>query len=125
MGKPYASFVGSPVIDGDRVYLAGERLVCLDWATGKLVWGGGSYGYGGACIVTSDAKLIVWSNLGRAALVSGARESPNEYWHLAFIAHVFDGAEAWPHPVLAEGRLYCKDRKGKLKRLSQKAGSSS
>jgi hypothetical protein len=122
--QPHYSFVGSPVIDGDRIYMAGERLVCLDWETGKLVWSGGSYGYGGACIVTADDKLIVWSNLGRVALVASARESPAKYKQLARITHVVDGAESWPPPVLACGRLYCKDRTGKLKCFAQNRSAS-
>jgi outer membrane protein assembly factor BamB len=112
--QPYSSFVGSPVIDGDSVYMACERLLCLDWDTGKLVWEGGSFGYGGACIVTGDGKVIVWSNLGKVTLVDGARESPTVFKPLARIARVVESGQAWPHPVLAGHRLYCKDRKGRL-----------
>jgi outer membrane protein assembly factor BamB len=35
--QPYASFIGSPVIDGDQIYMANERLLCLDWDTGRLI----------------------------------------------------------------------------------------
>jgi outer membrane protein assembly factor BamB len=122
--QPYASFVGSPVIDGDRVYMACERLLCLDWETGELVWSGGVYGYGGACLVTADNKLIVWSNLSHVTLVASARELPREYKQLARIHRVFGSAEAWPHAALANGRLYLKDRSGKLKCLSTDQGSS-
>ncbi len=117
--QPYASYVGSPVIDGDYVYLANERLVCLDWATGKMVWVGGVFGNGGACIVTGDGKLIVWSNLGKVSLAASARESPGKYQQLARISRVFEADDAWPHPVLANGRLYLKSRQGKLKCLSR------
>ena len=113
--QPYSSYVGSPVTDGDCVYMAGERLLCLDWETGKMVWGGGSYGYGGECIVTKDNKLIVWSNLGSATLVAGARESAQQYRQLARIHRVIGSSDAWPLPSFANGRLYCKDRLGKLK----------
>lgn len=116
--QPYTSFVGSPVIDGNYVYMACEQLLCLDWETGGLVWRGGSYGYGGACIVTGDGKLIVWSNLGLVTLVASARESPGGYKELATMPRVFDTDDAWPHPVLANGRLYCRDRSGRLKCLN-------
>lgn len=116
--QPYASFAGSPVIDGDRVYMACERLLCPDWETGRLVWKGGSCGCGGTCLLMTDGKLIVWSRVGCLTLAAGARESPNEYRPLALIPHVLDGAEVWPHPALADGRLYLKDRKGKLKCFS-------
>lgn len=113
--QPYASHVGSPVVDGDYVYMAGERLTCLDWKTGRLLWEGGAYGYGGACIATVDDKLIVWSDRGLATLVESARQSPDSYRRLARHAHLFSESQAWPHPVIAEGLLYCKDRQGNLK----------
>lgn len=113
--RPYASHVGSPVIDGNRVYMAGERLMCLDWTTGKLVWQGGAYGYGGACLVTGDHRLIVWSDRGLATLVESAQRSPTEYRQLARLAHLFSSPQAWPHPLIAGGRFYCKDRQGNLK----------
>ncbi|HEV3259723.1 MAG TPA: PQQ-binding-like beta-propeller repeat protein, partial [Gemmataceae bacterium] len=116
--QPYASHVGSPLAHGDYIYMAAERLFCLDWETGKLVWEGGSYGTGGACVMTGDGKLIVWSDLGRVTLVDGAQESPKQYRQLARIARVFAGGHAWPHTVLADGLLYCKDREGKLKCFS-------
>jgi outer membrane protein assembly factor BamB len=117
--QPYASLTGSPTVDGGCVYMACDRLVCLDWNTGKLLWGGGSFGYGGACIVTGDQKLIVWSNLGKATLVAGVRESPGGFKQLARVSRVVESGQAWPHPALANGRLFCKDRKGKLKCLTE------
>lgn len=116
--RPYASHVGSPVAHGDFVYMAGERLVCLDCKTGKLVWEGGTFGTGGAVIVTADDKLIVWSDRGSVTLVESGRESPKQYKKLARIGRVFAGAQAWPHTVLANGLLYCKNREGELKCFS-------
>jgi outer membrane protein assembly factor BamB len=116
--QPYASHVGSPVVEGDYIYMAGERLMCLDWKTGRLVWQGGTYGNGGSCIVTGDGKLVVWSDRGQAMLVESARESPREYRQVARLAHLFSSGQAWPHSVIAEGLLYCKDRQGSLKCLS-------
>jgi outer membrane protein assembly factor BamB len=113
--QPFASHVGSPVVQGDHVYLAGERLMCLDWKTGRLLWEGGAYGYGGACIATADDKLIVWSDRGLATLVENARRSPDAYRQLARHAHLFPESQAWPHPAIADGLFYCKDRQGDLK----------
>jgi outer membrane protein assembly factor BamB len=113
--QPYASHVGSPVVHGGHVYMACERLLCLDGKTGRLVWEGGAYGNGGACIVTGDGMLIVWSDSGRVTLVESAQGSPKQYRQLARIARVFAGNQAWPHIALADGLLYCKDRLGKLK----------
>src|SRR5262249_27731460 len=113
--QPYASHVGSPVVHGNYVYMASEHLLCLDWETGRLVWKGGSCGYGGACIVTADGKLIVWSARGGVSLVESAQQSPKTYKQLARIPRVFASGNAWPHPALADELLYCKDREGNLK----------
>jgi outer membrane protein assembly factor BamB len=116
--QPYASHVGSPVVHGHYIYMASERLLCLDGETGRLVWEGGSCGYGGACIVTGDGKLLVWSDRGRLTLVESARESPEKCRELARIARVIAASQTWPHTALADGLLYCKDREGKLKCFS-------
>ncbi|HEX5444173.1 MAG TPA: PQQ-binding-like beta-propeller repeat protein [Pirellulales bacterium] len=113
--QPHASHVGTPLIEGKYVYLAGERLFCLDWKTGRLVWEGGSYGNGGACIATGDNKLIVWSDRGQASLIASAEAAPDKYQPLARLAHLFGDASVWPHPVIADQRLYFKDRHGNLK----------
>ncbi len=122
--QPYASHVGSPVVHGNYVYMASARLLCLNWETGKLVWEGGASDYGGACIVTGDGKLIVWSDRGEATLVEGAEQSPTEYQRLARIGRIFASGHAWPHPALADGLLYCKDREGRLKCFSTSGDAS-
>jgi outer membrane protein assembly factor BamB len=116
--QPYASYVGSPVAHRNYIYMASERLLCLDWETGRLLWEGGSYGDGGACVVTGDGKLIVWSDRGRLSLVESPQQSPEKYQELARIPRVFVEGQAWPHPALADGLLYCKGRQGKLKCFS-------
>jgi outer membrane protein assembly factor BamB len=113
--RPYSSHIGSPVVYAGRVYLANERLLCLDWETGQLVWGGGSYGTGGACVATGDGRLVVWSDRGHADLVEGAARSPHRFQRLGRIRRVFYTDHAWPHIALADGLLYCKNLEGELK----------
>jgi outer membrane protein assembly factor BamB len=112
--KPYASKACSPVIHDGSVYFAWQRLRCLDWASGEQRWEGGSFGDAGSCVVTGDGKLIVWGGLGRLSLVETAGASPDRYKELAVTARIFSAA-VWPHVVLSDGRLYCKDRDGNLK----------
>jgi outer membrane protein assembly factor BamB len=110
---PYSSSVCSPVVHKGHVYFAWRTLRCLDFATGKQKWSGGSFGDPGSCIVTKDDRLIVWGLRGKLALVETAERSPNKYHELASR----DGLGrdlAWPHVVLAEGRLFCKDRAGNM-----------
>jgi outer membrane protein assembly factor BamB len=108
------SAVGSPMVAGDRVYLTGDRLYCLDWQTGKIIWMGGSFGTGGATMAAADGNLIVWSDRGKATLVAGATLSPDKYLELARLSRLVAAYQSWPHPVLANGPLFCKDRFGKL-----------
>lgn len=116
--QPYSSHVGSPTVAGRYIYLASARLLCLDGQTGRPVWQGGSYGTGGACILTGDGRIIVWSDQGRVTLVEAASRAPTQYHQLARIPRVFFGNQAWSHPALANGLLYCKDRLGHLKCFS-------
>lgn len=108
-----AATVCSPVIFKGHVYFAERGLACLDWATGEVRWHEGRYGEASSVLATSDNRLIVWANDGDLGLVESAQASPNEYKELAFRPGI-GKAEAWPHVVLAGGRLYCKDRAGHL-----------
>jgi outer membrane protein assembly factor BamB len=111
--QPYASKVCSPIIHNGHVYWAWQRLHCLDFETGKQKWEGGSFGDPGSCIVTADDRLIVWGGRGTLALVETAGRSPASYKELTRIDKVF-ATDVWPHVVLADGRVFCKDRQGNL-----------
>jgi hypothetical protein len=88
-------------------------MTCLDFATGAVRWQGGKFGDPGSCVATSDDRLLVWSGEGDLFLVDSARRSPDRYHELAARRGV-GGSDAWPHVVLADGRIYCKDRRGHL-----------
>ncbi len=112
--QPLASKVCSPVIDRGRVYWAWQKLHCLDLQTGQPQWEGGEFADAGSCIMTADGRLIVWGHHGRLVLVESAERSPREYKELARLDRVFS-TDVWPHVVLADGKLFCKDRLGNLK----------
>ena len=111
--QPLASKVCSPVIYDGHVYWAWQQVHCLDFATGAERFSGGSFGDAGSCIVTGDAKLIVWGGRGKLALVETAAAAPREYRELA-VRDLGLNADAWPHVVLADRRLFCKDRQGRV-----------
>jgi outer membrane protein assembly factor BamB len=111
--RPYPSKVCTPVIHGDRVYVAWQKVRCLDWGTGDLVWEGGSFGDPGSCVVTADDRLVVYGGNGKLALVETAKRSPDKYAELAVRDKVFKAA-AWPHVAVAGGRAFCRDRDGNL-----------
>jgi len=111
--KQLVSGACTPVIHKGHIYWAWQKLYCVDFATGQEKWSGGQFGYAGSCLVTADDKLIVWGERGKLVLVEPAERSPGAYRELARRTRL-GKAEAWPHVVLADGKLFCKDREGNL-----------
>ncbi|RIK77581.1 MAG: hypothetical protein DCC68_17015 [Planctomycetota bacterium] len=108
-----ASKVCSPVIYKDSVYWVWEKCYCLDFETGTVRWSGGNFGDPGSLVATSDERLIAWTDKGDLSLIETAARSPDKYVQLASHKRIAD-ADAWPHVVLAGGRLYCKVRTGEI-----------
>ena len=111
--QPYPSKVCTPVVHGGRVYVAWQKVRCLDWETGELVWEGGTVGDPGSCVVTADDRLVVYGGNGKLALVETAGRSPKKYTELAARDGIFKAA-AWPHVAVAGDRIICRDREGHL-----------
>jgi hypothetical protein len=98
----------------------------VDFESGQEVWIGGKVGSPGSCILTSDERLIVYANKGELSLVETAKRSPKKYTEIAGQT-VLSKSDAWPHVVLAGGRLLCRDRDGSVRCLavsSQLPGTS-
>ena len=112
--KPYPSKVCTPVIHGDHIYYAWQKVRCLDWETGEQQWEGGSFSDPGSCVLTGDERLLVYGGNGKLALVETVKRSPKAYQELA-VKDRLSNTQAWPHVVLAGGRMYCRDRDGNLK----------
>lgn len=102
---------GMILLDG---YLYGENggngetptLVCLDFKTGKVMWeerkaGKGSLAYADGCFYYRDEN-------GPMILVEA---NPKQYVELSrFNQPERSKAKAWPHPVIANGKLYLRDQ---------------
>jgi outer membrane protein assembly factor BamB len=109
------SKVCSPIVYNGHVYWAWQDLYCLDWETGKGRWQWrGSLSDPGSCLVTSDGRLIIWAATGRLVLAETAERAPDRPKILADQRDILH-RDAWPHVVLAAGRLYCKDKAGNMK----------
>lgn len=111
--KRHPSKVCTPVIHKGTIYVAWNRVKCIDFQTGELKWEGGTVGDPGSCVVTKDGRLVVFGSSGRLLLVEGAMRSPKEYKELAVRDKLFNSL-AWPHVAVAAGMLYCRDRDGNL-----------
>lgn len=112
-----ASGVCSPIIHEGRVYWAWRGIHCVDFETGKELWSGGKVGSQGSCILTKDDRLIVYSNKGDLSLVETAKRSPGKLIQRE-TARVLSRTDAWPHVVLAGGRIICRDRSGRVRCLA-------
>jgi outer membrane protein assembly factor BamB len=97
---------GGMVLVGDHVYGTSDQvLVCLDFKTGEVKWTNRSVGKGS--ITYADGHLIVRGERGDVALVEA---TPTEYKEKGrFSQPERSGAQAWPHPVVAGGKLYLRD----------------
>ena len=91
------------------------ELVCLEAKTGTVKWKKNGFGCGS--LMAADGKLIVLSDSGELAIVEAR---PDAYHELA--RHkVLDG-RCWTVPVLANGRIYCRNSRGRLVCVDVRAG---
>ena len=108
------SGVCSPLVHEGNIYWAWRGIHCVDFKTGTEKWTGGKVGSVGSCVLTNDNRLLTWANRGDLILSETTKRSPGKYKELATQKRIFN-ADAWPHLVLANGKLYCKDRNGNMK----------
>lgn len=97
---------GIVLVDG---YLYGsdeQYLTCLEFKTGKVMWAERKAGKGS--IAYADGRLYYRSEDGPIVLVEA---SPRGYVeHGRFTPDQTTDHPAWPHPVIANGRLYIRDQ---------------
>ncbi len=81
-------------------------LTCLEFATGKVMWQDRAAGK--CSVVYAEGKLFCRGEDGPVSLVAA---DPNEFRLLGrFDQPQRSGQPAWPHPVVASGRLYIRDQ---------------
>lgn len=97
---------GYVLVDGYIYGYDSSVLTCLKWETGEVMWKNRSVGKGS--LVYADGLLFVLSETGVVGLVEA---TPAGYRELArFNLPQRSGRPTWPHPVLANGRLYIRDQ---------------
>jgi len=82
-----------------------KELRCLTWATGEVKWGDPKFGKGS--LILADGKII---GLGEKGELVVAEASPKELKPISR-AQVL-GGKCWTTPVLANGRIYCRNAGG-------------
>jgi outer membrane protein assembly factor BamB len=92
-------------VDGNTTDRA--KLKCLELATGQEKWS--EAGVGSGSVAAADGKLIVLGDRGELMV---APASPEGFKPTAR-ARVLQ-AKCWTVPVLAHGRIYCRDARGEV-----------
>ena len=92
-------------IDGD----AGEKaaLKCVEFATGTMKWEEKAVGSG--ALMAADGKLIVLTDYGELII---APASPDGFKPSARTQVL--GGKCWTTPILANGKIYCRNAAGNL-----------
>jgi outer membrane protein assembly factor BamB len=100
---------GGMVLVNSYLYGAnGGVLACLDFRTGKVMWEEGRPGKGS--IAYADGRLYYRNEGGPVYLIEA---NPRRYVEKGrFDQPDRTGSPAWPHPVIANGRLYVRDQDG-------------
>jgi outer membrane protein assembly factor BamB len=111
--KEMQTHFNSAVLVGGYLYgVDGEAdkpalFKCLDWKTGEVKWS--SKGLGLGAVMAAEGKLIILGEKGELVI---AEATPAAFKPLAR-AQVL-GGKCWTSPVLAQGRIYCRNSKGDL-----------
>lgn len=105
--KKLACSLGGVVLVGDHLYGTFRgQLACVDFATGAFKWQAKCVGDGAVC--SADGLLFVRGTRGEVALVEASPDGYREKGR--FNQPERSKIQAWPPPVVANGRLYLRDQ---------------
>ena len=108
--KDMVNHHGGVVLVGDHLYGHSDSRgwVCMEFKTGKVVWT--SRGVGKGAVSFADGMLYTRSE-GRAGTVALVEATPTGYKeHGRFDQSDRSNKNSWPHPVIANGKLYLRDQ---------------
>lgn len=114
--KSFQNHHGGFVLIGDHIYGGhGHNKgfpVCVEMATGKVVWGGDGSGVqapgtGSAAVTAADGHLYFRYQNGKMALIEA---TPQGYKQKGLFDIPNVNAPSWSHPVVAGGKLYLREQ---------------
>lgn len=110
--KNLCSHFSSPVFyEGDLYGVSGNvgngEVLCLDPQTGSVKWRTKDPGFGSLMI--ADGKLIILTENGRLIIGEARGEAFKELYRKTIL-----GGTCWTMPVMANGRIYCRNHPGTL-----------
>ena len=96
---------GVVLVNGHLYGFHSSILVCLEFATGKMMWRDRSVGKGS--LMYADGNLYIQSEDN---LVGLAQASPGSYKEKGRFKIADQGLPSWAHPVVVGGRLYIRNQ---------------
>jgi outer membrane protein assembly factor BamB len=103
---------GGMILLGDHVYMGHGHNngfpVCFQLRSGRDAWRPGrGPGSGSAAVAYADGHLYFRYENGTMALIEA---SPTKYELKGKFDIAINNDKSWPHPVIADGRLYLRDQ---------------
>ncbi len=99
--RPYFN---NGVLHKDHYYgYDGERVSCLDMATGERLWSGERYS-GQLLLIEAMDLLLILSESGDVALIQATPERFQEVTRFKALT-----GKTWNHPLVAKGRLFVRN----------------
>ncbi|MEO1997950.1 MAG: PQQ-binding-like beta-propeller repeat protein, partial [Planctomycetaceae bacterium] len=110
-GSRFQNHHGGVVLIGDYLY-GGHGSnnglpTCLDLRTGRVVWKRRGPGVGSAAVVAADGHLYFRYQNGVVGLLEA---NPSGYRLKGTLQIPGAGADSWSHPVVANGRLFLREK---------------
>lgn len=104
--KKFENHHGGFVLVDNHLYGTNNSvLMCVDWQSGRIKWQDRCVGKGS--VTYADGLLYVRGERGDVALVAAQADAYDERGR--FSQPQRSDKNAWPHPVVAGGRLYLRD----------------
>jgi len=103
--------IGGAVKVGDNLFGTGQSLICLDFKTGAVKWEEKALGAASICLAGGD--LYLHGEGGTVALVQASAEGYKEKGRFSppnQPAKSNQMEKAWAYPVVANGKLYVRDK---------------
>lgn len=111
-GMKLPSTIGGAILVGEYLYgSSGQTLVCADFKTGEVKWSERVAAPGALCY--ADGRLYFHGQNGALLLIDATSETYREHGRAtppnppAFANQM---EKAWPHPVVADGRLFVRNK---------------
>jgi outer membrane protein assembly factor BamB len=88
---------------GASHHRGGGQMVCLDWATGRMMWS--TRDISQAVVIYADGMLYTYEG-PKKGIVSLVKPSPTGLERVSSFTLAEGTMEHWAHPTIANGRLY-------------------